>query len=48
MGFAYRIELSVWMYAGVILVSLLLVILIISWQVKKAAHVNPVEVLKGE
>lgn len=46
MGFAYKIELSLWMYAGVVLVCIAIVFLIITWQVRRAARINPVEILK--
>lgn len=47
-GFAYKSELSWWIYAGVTLVCIVLVVAIITWQTWRAATVNPVEALKNE
>lgn len=47
-GFAYKSELSWWIYAVVTVVCVLLVIAIITWQTWRAATVNPVEALKSE
>lgn len=46
MGFAYTVELNWGMYAGVVLVCVAIVFLIITWQVRRAARINPVEILK--
>lgn len=47
-NFAYKTELGGGVYLAVFTVSLILVILITTWQVWRAASVNPVEVLKNE
>jgi ABC-type antimicrobial peptide transport system permease subunit len=47
-GFAYRISISWWMFAVVILVVVLIVLLTIFSQVNKAATQNPAEVVKSE
>ncbi len=47
-NFAYKTELSGWIYLTVFVVSVVFVLLITTWQVWRTASVNPVEVLKNE
>ena len=47
-NFAYRIEITGWMYLASTLVLLLIALFTISHQTLKAVFVNPVEVLKSE
>jgi len=47
-NFAYRIELSWWIFALSGLMALIIAILTVSWQTWKAATQNPVEALKYE
>ena len=47
-GFAYRISISWWMFAAVILLVLLIVLLTIFSQVNKASGQNPADVVKSE
>lgn len=47
-GFAYKIELSWWVFAVAGLVVLVLSLLSVSWQSLKAARANPVDSIKGE
>lgn len=47
-GFAYRVEIHWWLFALDIGVSLLLVLLITTWQTGRAALANPVESLRNE
>ena len=47
-GFAYRIELEWWFFAGAGLAALLIAWLTVSLQTIKAARINPVDSLKGE
>lgn len=47
-GFAYKIELSWWVFAIAGLVVLVLSLLSVSWQSLKAARANPVDSIKGE
>lgn len=47
-GFAYKIELSWWVFAATGLIVLLLSLLSVSWQSLKAARANPVDSLKSE
>ena len=47
-GFAYRIELGLWIYLTVFFISLILVLLITTWHTWRAALRNPVEAIKGE
>lgn len=47
-GFAYKTSLEWWMIAATILVNLLLVGTITSWQTWKAATCNPVDSIKSE
>ncbi|MGI6046434.1 MAG: ABC transporter permease [Petrimonas sp.] len=47
-GFAYRISMSCWMFAVVILVVVIIVLLTIFSQVNKASNQNPAEVVKSE
>lgn len=46
--FAYKLELSVWYFAGVGLLCILIAALTISWQSLRAAMINPVDSLKRE
>lgn len=46
--FAYKLELSVWHFAGVGLLCILIAALTISWQSLRAATINPVDSLKRE
>ncbi len=47
-GFAYKIELSWWVFAAAGLIVLVLSLLSVSWQSLKAARANPVDSLKSE
>ena len=47
-GFAYRVELSVWMFVAVVLIALIIAFMTISYQAIRAARVNPVKSLKEE
>ncbi len=47
-NFAYRIELSWWIFVLAGLMALIIAILSVSWQTWKAATQNPVEALKYE
>lgn len=47
-GFAYKIELSWWVFVAGGLIVLLLSLLSVSWQSLKAARANPVDSLKSE
>jgi ABC-type antimicrobial peptide transport system permease subunit len=47
-GFAYRISISWWMFAVVILVVAVIVLLTIFSQVNRASNQNPAEVVKSE
>lgn len=47
-GFAYKAEPDIGVYVFVLAVSVILVSAIITWQVWKAATVNPMDVLRGE
>lgn len=47
-GFAYKIELSWWVFAVAGLIVLILSLLSVSWQSLKAARANPVDSIKGE
>ncbi len=47
-GFAYRIGVEWWIYAGASLVLLLIALVTISGQTIKTALINPVEVLRNE
>ena len=46
--FAYRTALSWWIFAGGLLVTLMVTALAIGWQTVKAALVNPVKSLRSE
>jgi putative ABC transport system permease protein len=46
--FAYQLELSVWYFAGVGLLCILIAAVTISWQSLRAANANPVESLKRD
>ncbi|MGD8427218.1 MAG: ABC transporter permease [Balneolaceae bacterium] len=46
--FAYRIDLSVWFFAGAGLVTMLVALLTVSWQSVRAALINPVNSLRSE
>lgn len=45
-GFAYKTTLDWWMYGMVILASLVLVLLVTTWQTWRAATINPIKILK--
>jgi putative ABC transport system permease protein len=47
-NFAYHTAIEWWLFAGVFVLSLAIVLLTISWQAYKAAKTNPVETLKYE
>lgn len=47
-GFAYRVEISWWLFAGAGFSALLIALLTVSYQSMKAALLNPVESLKTE
>ena len=47
-SFAYRIEISGWMFVACLLLSLLLVLLTVGYQSVRAARTNPVESLRKE
>lgn len=47
-GFAYKIELNVWIFASTALISLLIAWLTVSSQALRAANVNPSKCLKDE
>ena len=47
-GFAYKIELSFWIFIGTAVISLLIAWLTVSSQAMRAAHVNPSKCLKDE
>lgn len=47
-GFAYRIDLSIWLFLGAALGALILAVLTVGFQSMKAAVANPVKALKDE
>lgn len=47
-GFAYRTELPVGLYLGVAVICVVFVLLTVTWQIFRAARINPVDVLKNE
>ena len=47
-GFAYRAELSVWVFAVSGVVALGIAVITVSWQAIRAATINPVEALRYE
>ena len=47
-NFAYRIEMSCWMFALAGVIALTIALLTVSWQAIRAATANPVEALKYE
>ncbi len=47
-SFAYRIEISGWMFVACLLLSLLLVLLTVGYQSVRAARANPVDSLRNE
>lgn len=47
-NFAYRTEMSWWIFAGTGLFACLIALLMVGWQSYKAATANPVEALKNE
>ncbi len=47
-GFAYRTELSWWIFAMAGLIALLVTLLTVNWQSWRAASSNPVEALRYE
>ena len=47
-NFAYRTDLSWWVFAVAGLLALVIALLTVSWQVRKAATKNPVEALRYE
>jgi putative ABC transport system permease protein len=46
--FAYRINLSAWVFVGAGLITLIVAIVTVSWQSIKAAMMNPVKSLRSE
>lgn len=46
--FAYRIEVSWWLYAGTCLATLAITLITISWHTLSAARINPVKSLRTE
>ena len=46
--FQYRIDITVWLFAGALLLSLLVALLTVSWQSIRVALINPAESLKYE
>lgn len=47
-GFAYQISISAGIFVLVIFITLLLVVLVTSWQIHQAARENPIDTLKSE
>ena len=47
-GFAYRINIQWWMFAGAGLLAVVVAVITISFHAIKAAVVNPVESLRSE
>ena len=47
-GFAYRIGLQWWYFAGAGLITLFIAWLAVSWQTMKVAHQNPTKLLRSE
>lgn len=47
-GFAYKTEISGWIFIFVPGIVALIVLGVTTWQIRKAARTNPVEVLKNE
>jgi putative ABC transport system permease protein len=47
-GFAYRIELSWWIFASAGIAALLIALVTISWQAVQSARANPVDSLRAE
>ena len=47
-SFAYKIDLSMWIFIGAALISLLIAWLTVGWHAFRAANVNPSECLKNE
>ena len=47
-GFAYKVTISPWITVCVIGVSLLLVVLVTGWQIRRATRRNPIDTLKTE
>lgn len=45
-GFAYKTEITVWIYICAVTVTVLIVMLTTNWQIVRAARANPVETLK--
>jgi len=48
LGFAYRTELNLWIFALAGLLTVTIAFLTVSWQSLKAATMNPVETLRYE
>lgn len=46
--FAYKINVDGWITVSVVCLSLLYIILITSWQVRRAARKNPIDAIKTE
>jgi len=46
--FAYRIELTIWPFAGAVLLALVISLASVLWQTLRAARTNPAEALKKE
>jgi putative ABC transport system permease protein len=47
-GFAYRVELSWWVFVLASLMALLIAMMTVSWRAIKSATANPVESLRYE
>jgi putative ABC transport system permease protein len=47
-SFAYRIDISIWVFIGAALTALLIALITVSFQVVKAAMANPVKSLRAE
>jgi putative ABC transport system permease protein len=46
--FQYRIDISVWLFAGALLLSLAVALITVFWQSMRVALINPAESLKYE
>ena len=47
-GFAYRIDISLWIFIGAGLIALFIAVVTVSFQTIRAAVANPVKSLKSE
>ncbi|MCR9013256.1 ABC transporter permease [Gabonibacter chumensis] len=47
-GFAYKTDMTIGLYIGVVVTTILIVMLTTNWQIVRAARANPVETLKKE